>query len=57
MLVHISTDKPVYKPDDVMFIELYLIDALTKKPVVTIYDEDISTFTNLATFRVIKHFS
>ena len=52
MLVHITTDKPVYKPNDVMFIELHLIDALTKKPVVSIYEQDLSLYTYLATFRV-----
>ena len=30
ILAHILTDKPVYKPNDVMFVELYLIDAFTK---------------------------
>ena len=32
LLAHLSTDKPVYKPGEVMFIEIYLIDALTKEP-------------------------
>ncbi len=31
-LAHISTDKPVYKGLDVIFIEVYMADALTKRP-------------------------
>jgi hypothetical protein len=31
-LIHISTDKPIYKPNDIAFFEVYAIDALTKKP-------------------------
>jgi len=31
-LLHIQTDKPVYKPSDVIFIQAYLIDPLSKKP-------------------------
>ena len=27
---HIQTDKPIYKPDEVMFIELLLVDAFNK---------------------------
>ena len=32
-LGHITTDKPIYKPNDVAFIEVYVIDSLTKEPV------------------------
>ena len=32
MLAHIQTDKPVYKSNDVMFVEVYLVDPITKKP-------------------------
>jgi hypothetical protein len=31
-LMHISTDKMIYKPLDVMFVEVFLVDSLTKKP-------------------------
>ncbi len=31
-LLHIQTDKPVYKPSDVIFVQAYLIDPLTKIP-------------------------
>ena len=30
--MHISTDKMVYKPKDVMFVEVNLVDSITKKP-------------------------
>lgn len=30
LLYHITTDKPVYKPGEYMFIELYLVDAFSK---------------------------
>ena len=30
---HITTDKVVYRPNDVIFAEVYLIDAFTKVPV------------------------
>jgi len=33
-LAHITTDKPVYKPLDVMFIEVFVIDPTTKAPTV-----------------------
>ena len=32
MLGHISTDKPVYKPKDMAFIEVYVFDPTTKGP-------------------------
>ena len=32
VLAHIQTDKPVYKGNDVMFIEVYFVDPITKKP-------------------------
>ena len=32
ILAHITTDKPVYNPNDVVFIEVYLVDPTTKKP-------------------------
>lgn len=32
LLGHISTDKPVYKPNDMMFIEVYAFDPVTKGP-------------------------
>ena len=35
VLAHITTDKPAYKAMDVMFIEVYLADALTKRPYLT----------------------
>ena len=31
-LAHISTDKPIYKPDDVMFIEVHVVHPVTKAP-------------------------
>ena len=31
-LIHISTDKPFYKPNEVVFIETFLIDSITKAP-------------------------
>ena len=31
-LIHISTDKPFYKPNEVVFIEAYVIDSVTKVP-------------------------
>jgi len=34
VLAHITTDKPIYKPNDVMFIEVFVIDPTTKKPAV-----------------------
>ena len=30
---HISTDKVIYRPNDVIFIEAYIIDAFTKTPI------------------------
>lgn len=32
-LIHISTDKPFYQPNDVVFIEAFLIDSISKKPI------------------------
>jgi len=32
VLAHITTDKPVYYPGEVVFVETYLVDALTKQP-------------------------
>jgi len=32
-LGHLSSDKPVYKPNDVAFFELFMVEALSKKPV------------------------
>ena len=31
-LAHISTDKPIYKPNDVIFIEVHIINPMTKAP-------------------------
>lgn len=33
MEAHIYTDKVIYRPNDVMFIEVYLVDAFNKTPV------------------------
>jgi hypothetical protein len=33
-LMHISTDKMIYKPKDVMFVEVHLVDSISKKPYV-----------------------
>lgn len=33
MDAHIYTDKVIYRPNDVMFIEVYLVDAFNKTPV------------------------
>lgn len=33
MNAHIYTDKPIYRPGDVMFIEVYVVDAFIKSPV------------------------
>lgn len=32
ILAHVSLDKPIYKPKDTIFAEVYLIDAKTKTP-------------------------
>ena len=32
MEAHIKTDKPIYKPGDTMYIEVYLFDAFLKTP-------------------------
>ena len=32
VLAHITTDKPVYKTNDMMFVEVYTFDPLTKAP-------------------------
>ena len=32
ILAHITTDKPIYKANDVAFVEVFLIDPTTKKP-------------------------
>lgn len=29
----ITTDKVIYRPSDVAFIEVYLVDSFTKKPI------------------------
>jgi len=29
---HITTDKPLYKPGDIMYVEVYMFDALDKTP-------------------------
>lgn len=31
-LGHITTDKPFYKPNDVVFIETWVVDSLNKTP-------------------------
>jgi len=31
-LAHISTDKPYYKPGEVVFIEVFVVDSITKVP-------------------------
>ena len=33
ILAHISTDKPFYQPGETVFVEVHLIDSITKKPV------------------------
>jgi hypothetical protein len=30
---HVTTDKVVYRPTDVIFIEVLLLEALTKRPI------------------------
>lgn len=32
VLQHITTDKPFYKKGDIVFVEVFLVDALTKVP-------------------------
>jgi uncharacterized protein YfaS (alpha-2-macroglobulin family) len=32
-LIHINTDKPYYQPNEVVFIEAFFIDAISKKPI------------------------
>jgi len=32
VLAHITTDKPVYKPNDMAFIEAYIFDPTTNGP-------------------------
>jgi len=32
VLAHISTDKPIYKPDDVMFVEVHVVNPVSKEP-------------------------
>ena len=34
VLAHIQSDKPVYKSNDVMFVEVYFFDPVTKKPLI-----------------------
>jgi len=34
VLAHLSTDKMVYKPLDVMFVEVHYVDSVTKRPYV-----------------------
>ena len=29
---HITTDKPLYKPGDIMYVTVYMFDALDKTP-------------------------
>jgi len=36
---HVATDKPVYKPGDVVFIEVFAFDALTKAPLTEVVVE------------------
>lgn len=35
LLAHVSTDKPFYKPNEVVFIEVHIVDALTKTPYIS----------------------
>jgi hypothetical protein len=32
-LIHVSTDKPFYRPGEIVFIESFFIDAISKKPI------------------------
>jgi hypothetical protein len=32
VLMHITTDKPVYRKGDVVIIEVFAVDAITKEP-------------------------
>lgn len=32
-LIHINTDKPFYQPNEVLIIEAFLIDSISKKPI------------------------
>jgi hypothetical protein len=40
-LAHVSTDKPFYKPNEVVFVEVFIIDALTKQPMLNNLSYDI----------------
>lgn len=40
-LAHVSTDKPFYKPNEVVFVEVFIIDALTKQPMLNNQSYDI----------------
>ena len=43
-LIHISMDKPFYKPNEIVFIEAFMIDSLTKKP---LHSQDYGKFKSL----------
>lgn len=32
-LIHINTDKPYYQPNEIVFIEAFFVDAISKKPI------------------------
>ena len=40
-LAHVTTDKPFYKPNETVFVEVFIIDALTKKPMLNSKTYDI----------------
>ena len=46
------TDKLVYKPNDVMFIEIFLVDALTKQPITEINGLDLTHYSYISHFKV-----
>lgn len=31
-LMHVHTDKPYYKPGENVFVEVFLVDSISKKP-------------------------
>ena len=44
ILIHITSDKPVYKPQDVAFFKTYAVDALTKVPAFKNESEEVSYY-------------
>eukprot|EP00347_Sterkiella_histriomuscorum_P000042 403377406 len=52
ILAHIHTDKLIYKPNDVMFVEVFLFDAMTKQPVTQIEGQSLEETLYPAVFTI-----